>query len=321
MSRYRRAFITGAEGFIGRAIAERLRSDGVEVTGVDVKPVHPDTIAGNIAEDGTWLEAIDGCDLVIHTAAIVAMEGDRGLFHDINVSGTRRILEAAAKAGSERFVHFSSTAVYSDEFPPDVDETHPVRISGNPYVDTKIASEQVVLQAHAAGEIPVTVIRPGDVYGPGSRPWTTEPVRLLKKRQLILPDRGRGVFSPIYVDDLVSGALAAAESPAGTGHVFNISCSRGVSNLEFFGHYARMLGVSLPTAPTAVLIPLAAVGHKLSRVLPIGEDVNPNTMRFMLRRNSHSIAKARELLGWEPKVELDEGMIRTEAWLRAEELV
>lgn len=321
MSIYKKACVTGAGGFIGRALCESLRDAGVEVTGVDFASGDPGVVAGDISRDGPWLEALNGCDLVIHTAAIVSMQGDPERFYAINIAGTRRVLDAAANAGAKRFVHLSTTGVYSDKFTPDADESHPVRINGNPYVDSKIAAEQVVLQAHAGGEIPVTVIRPGDVYGPGSRPWTIEPVAMLKKRQLVLPDGGNGIFSPIYLDDVVAGILAAAESPAGAGHVFNISCAAGVTNMEFFGHYARMTGTSIPTMPAALAVPLAAVGHKLRRVLPVSQEMNAQTVRFMLRTNTHSIVKARELLGWGPRVDLDEGMRRTEAWLREQGLI
>ena len=116
-----------------------------------------------------------------------------------------------------------------------------MRVDGNPYVDTKVASEQVVLQAHAAGEIGCTVIRPGDVYGPGSRPWTLMPLELIRQRRFLLPAMGRGVFSPVYVDDLVDGLLLAAEAEAGR-HVFTLTGGAAVTTREFFGAYARMLG-------------------------------------------------------------------------------
>jgi nucleoside-diphosphate-sugar epimerase len=316
LSVYKKAVVTGAEGFIGRAVADRLRADGVSVAGIDVHSTHPDVMAGDISRDGPWLETLDGADLVVHAAAYVHMAGDRDIFHGVNVAATRRVLDAARRAGVKRFVHLSSTAVYSERFPPNVDETHPPRISGNLYVDTKIASEQVVFQAHAAGEIPVTVIRPGDVYGPGSRPWTVVPVEMMKRRQFMLPGNGKGIFSPIYIDDLVSGLLLAAEHPDATGQAFNISCAQGVSNKEFFGHYARMLGVPLTCVPTMFVLPMAHAGYRLSRFLPISPDMNVPTVRFLLRENSHSIEKARSVLGWEPQVSLEDGMRSTERWLR-----
>ena len=107
------------------------------------------------------------------------------------------------RGGATRFVHTSSIVVFGDEFTGEVDERTPVHGTGRPYTDTKIAGEQLVLQAHAAGELPCTVIRPGDVYGPASRPWVILPLEAIRRRQLVLPARGRGLISPVYVDDRV----------------------------------------------------------------------------------------------------------------------
>ncbi len=111
------------------------------------------------------------------------------------------MLDAAAKAGAERFVHLSSVVAFGFDYPEGVDEGHPLRTNGAPYVDTKVASEQVVLQAHAAGEVDCTIIRPGDVYGPGSYFWTVTPVREIAAHRAILPAMGRGEVSPVFVDD------------------------------------------------------------------------------------------------------------------------
>src|SRR3712207_6936432 len=132
---------------------------------------------------------------------------------EANVVAPRRVLDAAVAAGVRRVVHLSSIVVHGFEFDGEVDERSPVRPNGVHYVDTKIASEQVVLAAHSAGELLCTIVRPGDVYGPRSRPWTIEPVRLLKAGPFLLPAGGRGMLSPVYVDDLVDGIIRAAVTP------------------------------------------------------------------------------------------------------------
>ena len=135
-----------------------------------------------------------------------------------------------------------------------------MRPDGHTYVDTKIASEQVVLQAHAAGEIECTVIRPGDVYGPGSRPWTILPVEAIAAGRFFLPAMGAGIHSPVYVDDLVGGVLLAARSEAASGQVLTISGGVGVTCEEFFAHYSRMLGrPPIRKVPTSAAIALAAL--------------------------------------------------------------
>ena len=205
----RRVLITGAAGFIGRALAERMRGDGFEVVGVDLEADRAaGIVAGDVAKPGPWREAARGCEVVVHTAALVGMPTDVSRFWHVNVRGTRLALEAARDAGARRFVHLSSVVTFGLHFPDGVDETHPVRPTGVAYTDTKIAAEQVVLMAHAGAELEVVVVRPGDVYGPASRPWTLIPLEFLRNRRLVLPARGRGIHSPVFVDDLIEGVRA-----------------------------------------------------------------------------------------------------------------
>jgi nucleoside-diphosphate-sugar epimerase len=311
----RRAFVTGALGFIGRALSRRLRDRGIDVRGMDVR-AEPDlgVVAGDVAAEGEWQRHADGCDLVIHTAAIVSMRPDPGPIWEVNVLGTRRALDAARGGGARRFVHLSSITAFSFDYPDGVSELHPIRPNGVPYVDTKVASEQVVLQAHAAGELPCTIVRPGDVYGPGSMPWTVWPVEELARGRLLLPAFGRGVISPVFVDNLVDGILLAGQREEGAGQVFTITDGVGVTTGDFFGHYARLLDRPLRRAPTWLARMLAAAAMRL----PGDTEVSPAAVEYIARRGTYSIEKARTLLGYEPDVDLAEGMRRTTEWLRAE---
>jgi nucleoside-diphosphate-sugar epimerase len=316
-----RVCITGANGFIGRRLAEQWRAQGAEVVGVDqAEDPQRGVVAGDISQPGPWQEAAAGCDVVVHTAALVGMPSDESGFWEVNVRGTRLALESARDAGAGRFVHFSSVVTFGLDFPDGVDERWPVRPTGVAYVDTKVAAEQVVLQSHAAGEMEVTVIRPGDVYGPGSRPWTILPVELMKARRFVLPARGRGIHSPVYVDDLVAGVILAAGVDAAAGQVITLSGGAGIETREFFGHYARMLGRrGVPTARTSALLAAAAAQSAIARIRGKVNDVTPDGVRYLaLRRGTYGIGKARELLGWAPAVGVEEGMARSEAWLRGE---
>jgi nucleoside-diphosphate-sugar epimerase len=188
----KRVFITGALGFIGRRLGERYRTAGAEVAGVDTRPEPVlGVVGGDVTEPGAWQEAAAGAELVVHTAALLGMRGDPESFWRVNVLGTRNALDAAARADAQRFVHFSSIVAFGFDFPGVVDERYPVRPNGVPYVDTKVASEQVVLAAHAAGEVECTIVRPGDVYGPGSHFWTVTPDReIASRRRSCLPWAG-----------------------------------------------------------------------------------------------------------------------------------
>lgn len=319
-----KVFVTGVGGFIGRAVAERFRAAGAEVAGVDfVADPEQGVVAGDVSTAGPWQAAVAGADVVIHTAAIVSNAYDVDESWRVNVLGTRNVLDAAAAAGVGRFVHISSVRAFSDlGFPDGVDEQHPVRPDGNPYVDTKIASEQVVLQAHAAGEVECTVVRPGDVYGPSSRPWTVLPLEIIKSNRFLLPAMGRGVFSPIYIDDLVGGLVLAAERPEAAGQVFTIRGPRAVPTKEFFGHYFRMLGKRGPLClPTPLAVAAARVAGAAERLRGKRTELNAASMLYLARPGGYSIEKARRQLGYEPQVDLDEGMRRTEAWLREQGLL
>jgi nucleoside-diphosphate-sugar epimerase len=319
-----RVFVTGASGFIGRAVAERFRAEGAKVAGVDfaADPARG-VVAGDVAEAGPWQAAVAGADVVVHTAAIVSNAYDLDESWRVNVLGTRNALDAAAAGGVGRFVHISSVRAFSDlGFPDGVDEHHPVQPDGNPYVDTKIASEQVVLQAHAAGEVKCAVVRPGDVYGPGSRPWTVLPLELIKTRRFLLPAMGRGVFSPVYLDDLLTGLMLTAQRPEAAGQVFTIGGAVGVPTKEFFSHYYRMFGRRGPVClPTPLAVAAASAAGSAERLRSRRTELNATSMRYLARRGGYSIEKARRLLGYEPQIDLDEGMRRTESWLHEQRLL
>lgn len=319
-----KALITGAAGFVGRALISRLREEGVEVVGLDMQTNKGlGIVAGDVTVSGGWQSAAEGCDTVIHTAAAVTNTATEEFAWRTNVLGTKHVIDAAAQAGAERFVHISSVRAFGDyDFPDDVGEEFPVRPQSSVYVNTKIASEQVALQAHAAGRTTVTVVRPGDVYGPGSRPWTVLVVEAIRSGRFVLPAMGRGVFSPVYIDNLIDGVHLAASRDEGAGEVFTITDGAGVSTREFFGHYYRMLGRKGPRVlPTAAALALVAVPEGMAAVAGTPTEIRRESMRYLAREGSYSIAKAREKLGYEPRIALSEGMRRTEDWLREQDLL
>jgi len=124
--------------------------------------------------------------------------------------------------------------------------------------------------------------------------------------------KGRGILTLVYVDDLVDCVLRALTTPEAEAGAFTAWDGRPVTAKEFFDHYARMLGRNgVPTAPTALL-------HLVMRLMP---GVDPDDLQFLMRRAVYPNARAREVLGWQPRVTLEEGMARTENWLREEGLL
>jgi nucleoside-diphosphate-sugar epimerase len=315
-----RVFITGASGFIGRALHERYRADGHEAAGCDLAPDPArGVVAGDVGEAGAWQDHAAGCELVIHTAATVSLRRERPEeIWRANVRGTANALAAAERGGARRFVHISSVTVFGFDFPDGVDERHPVRNTYLPYPDTKIASEQLVLQAHLEGRVACTIVRPGDVYGPRSRAWAILPAELIRARRFTLPGGGRGIHSPIYIDNLVDGMVLAAASPDAAGQIFTLSDGVGIPYREFFAPYADLLGRRLITLPTPLATAAAGVIERAARLTPGDNEINPLAVRYLLRRGTYSNAKARRVLGWEPRVPVGEGLELTVGWLRGQ---
>jgi nucleoside-diphosphate-sugar epimerase len=320
---YRKVFVTGALGFVGSALLKRYQKLGAQTAGLDLRDDQSaGIVAGDVSKPEAWQQHIDGSDLVIHTAAIVTNNVSRSEAWRVNVLGTRRVLDAAVQAGAKRFIHLSSLAAMRYITADQADETAPVMPTGNPYVDTKIAGEQTVLAAHAAGEIGCTIIRPADVYGPGSRPWTIVPVQMIKKGLFLLPAHGQGLFRAIYIDDLVDGIVLAAERNEGHGQIFILGGQHTVTCEAFFGHYYRMLGKGSPRmVSTSTAIAIAEFGRAIFRLLGRQTELGRGAMEMLSKTTTVSNAKASRLLDWQPQVDLEEGMRRTQAWLRAEKII
>lgn len=311
-----KVLVTGGAGFIGAALLSRLRELGVEAVGVDVvadpaSGVH----RGDTTDPASWAHLLDDAGAVIHTAAIVSNAATLDEAWRVNVLGTRRVIEAASAAGVPRLVHLSSIMAFGFDYPDGADETWPVRLTGHSYPDTRVNSEAVVMTAHAAGEISATVVRPGDVYGPGSI-WVREPLRMLRARQAVLPARGEGVFTPIYVDDLVDGILLALACPEAEGQVFTLTDGHAVTCREYFGRIADWVGRPLMTLPTSVARPVSSLAGAALRAMGRDSELTAASVLMLSRRGSYSIEKARRVLGFEPRIDLDEGLARSEAWAR-----
>ena len=325
----RRVVVTGSSGFLGRALCTALAARGDAVTGIDcAAPPHDaawPSLTADLAEAGPWADALADADLVVHTAARVGEAGTPAEFDRASVETTRRVVDACAEArggaGVGRLVHVSSVVVHGRDFPDGVDETGPLRPTGNPYTDAKVASERVVTAAIAERRVRATIVRPGDVYGPGSAQWTVRAVEMLRAGRFALVDGGRGVLSPVYVSDVVAGVLAAADAPAGEGETFHITGGVGVSPRVFFGRYAAMLGVPLRSVPYPIAVAAAPLVAALFRVAGREAPLSGRTLEYVTHPGTYSVAQAARLLGWHPAVSLDEGMRRTEAWLREERMI
>jgi nucleoside-diphosphate-sugar epimerase len=320
------ALVTGASGFIGGRLAERLATgEGVRIRAMvrdakraeRLRKLQLEIVIADLLDLSSLREAIDGCDLVFHCAAVVRESGDRDEFFRTNVKGTENILKVSSDTGVKKFIHFSSIAVYGMNPPERADESTPYQPCGNLYCDTKIAAEKAVWAAHQEAGLPVVVIRPTNVYGPHSNPWTIRPIKLINSGQMMLINGGTGLCNYVYIDNLLDGTLAAAKSDQSVGQVYLISDGIAVIWKEFFGYYAQMAGKPKIRSVPEWLGKAIALGMEItSKLTGKPPKLTREAVGFLTRRARFSIEKARREFGYQPRFSLEEGMKLTEQWLR-----
>jgi nucleoside-diphosphate-sugar epimerase len=319
----RSAAVTGAGGFIGGAISRGLAAEGARVTGIDVDPATGPRVAATGASfaqadvtDRLALDrALEDAELVVHAAAYVRDWGTMEEFVRVNVRGTVNVLDAAESSGASRVLHISSVVVYGYHHPGEQDEGAHHRAYGIPYIDTKSAADAIALRRGAV------VIRPGDVYGPGSVPWTLRPLELANAGQLAVPGKGDGQMLPLYIDDLVE-AVKLGLLDGEPGRAYNVWDGEPLSFGEYFDRFAALAG-SRPARRVRrpLLTALAKAMEAVAAVRGQPPAFSSRAATFIDRRGTVSNRRAREELGWEPRVPFDEGMGRTEEWLGEEGLI
>lgn len=316
--------ITGATGFIGSRLAQRLaRETEASVTGAGrnleaVAPLRRDGVAlahADLLDIRAMRRLVEGQDVVFHLAGWMGRRhGEADIAWALNVFAVQRLIQIAVDSGISRFVHVSSIAAYGPPEVPVLDESQPLDLrQESAYGRTKAEGEHKAQEVGRELGLEVAIVRPGFVYGPGSFGWSRRMVQLLKRGIPVLFGEGNGHAHPVYIDNLLQGMMQAATRPEAAGEAFNF-VDRPVTWREWFGRYGDMCG----RQPRQLPLWLARLALLVAEHLPLGFAVDRDMLTYYTSRTVIPDEKARRLLEYEPAVDLDEGMKRTEAWLRQE---
>ena len=311
------ALVTGASGFLGGRLAEMLAASGAEVTAMARAGSRIAPQPGiQVMRAALAPEALAACSFatvthVFHCAGCSTDWAPRAEYRAANVEGVRAMLGAAEGQMPRlaRFLHVSSTDVYG--YPQTAgDEQTPLRDTGLPYNQSKGIGETLVWEA-GARSLPVTVVRPASIYGPRGKAFVTDIAALLRQRLMLLVDGGRAPGGFVYVDDVCEAMMTAGESPRALGQAYNVGAADGVTWKAYTGALARALMLPPPwlTLPFAAAMALATACEWPQRLgLPGRPLLTRHAVYLLGRDQNYRIAKARDELGWAPRVCLEEGI-------------
>jgi nucleoside-diphosphate-sugar epimerase len=328
--------VTGATGFIGGHLAQRLVWEGYRVRCLVressdtalLRPLGVELAEGDLTDVSSLTRAAQGCRFVLHCGALVSDWATVAEIRRVNVAGTRNVLEASVDGSAERFVHLSTTDVYGYPGRPGVEENHPPTGFSNWYSETKRAAEAEVRRVEHARGLQVVILRPATVYGPRSEDVVGEMARAIRRRHMFLVDGGRAVAGLLYVENLVDAAVLALRNDAALGEAFNLTDGLDITWKRFLGDLAESLGYPKPTRslPYEVAFGIAfALEHgyrflrRMTRVYtrPL---LSRQAIHVLGRNQDFSNRKAREMLGWAPRVSYRDGLAATIKWLGEEYL-
>lgn len=291
---------------------------GIDTSELEKLPV--ELIPGDVRDANSLREAVRGVDTAFHLVGIIHPKRVRA-FYDINTEGTENLITAAVGAGVKRFVYVSSNASAGHNTGwgrPMTEEDNPKPYKH--YGKSKLKVEQIVNQFYQSGKIETVIFRPCWYYGPGQPARQTRFFRMIKSGNPIIFGDGKNLRSMSYIDNVVQGLLLAEESERASGQTYWIADERPYSTIEIYETVAKLLGVELEprfvpgfTSKICELIDttLQTFGFYSTNFHVAGE---------MNKDISCSIEKAKKELGYNPTVELEEGMCRSIEWCKENEI-
>jgi nucleoside-diphosphate-sugar epimerase len=314
------AFVTGGSGFIGGALIERLRADGIAVRALARSDAAAEKVAarggepvrGSLDDEAALRAGAQGCDVAFHAAAMLGDWGRPEQFEQGNVIGTRNTLEACAAAGVAKFVHVGTEAALMAGKPlVQVDETAPLRPDSPVlYSATKAKAEQIVLSANRDG-FETVVVRPRFVWGRGDTTLLPQMAAMVKAGRFAWVGGGHHLTATTHVSNVVEGLVLGARKGTG-GNAYFVTDGEPVEFRGFVTALLKTQGIEAPSrnVPAAVAGPLATGAEAIWRIARLSG--HPPLTRFAYWASTQEctirIDKARRELGYEPVVTREHGL-------------
>lgn len=319
--------ITGATGLLGGHLIQALQQRGEQIRALVLPSENADKLLaqgvdvmrGDVTDATTLAPAVRDIDIIFHLAGMMGVNRPLAAYRRVNVIGSENLYQAARAAVVRRFVHTSSHNVYGLGYGRFLNEEDPLRPDPDPYSLSKAEGDRRIRRLMLTSKMETVVIRPGTFFGPGDRLHFGRIAQRMKQGKGLIVGRGDNALPFCYVTDVVQGFMLAAYHPKAPGNVYNISNDRPLTQEEIFNAIADDVGgkrpeVHVPYAPlyygSMVAEGVAALTHTKPMVTRLG------VMMFGTD-NRHSVQKARRELGYEPKIELREGIRLAAAWFNA----
>jgi nucleoside-diphosphate-sugar epimerase len=326
------ALVTGASGFLGGHLVERLCGAGHRVRAMVrdrgkarfLEGSGAEFVLADVTAPETLAAALEGVEVVFHSAALVSNWAPWSEFQATTVQGTENLLQAAIRVGVKRFVHISTIRVYDDRSCPQnsvIAEDVPIgkygfRDFGN-YARAKAEGEAVVWRF--ASQLPVSVIRPSWIYGPRDDVILPPLLRWLRDPGSYWPGHGDPCADPIYVTDVADCTIAAALHPAAIGQAYHAAPHEHIRLRAFLAALCERCGVKLlnQTFPYYGAVFFTHLFEAWARLTRRGSapSLNYAGLAMLTRDIRHSPAKAERDLGWRSQVSVADGLDQTVRWL------
>ena len=321
-SEQRTVLVTGATGFTGGALAVHLAKQGHHVRalarqGSDTSHLHGlgiEIVTGDITSAADVDRAVAGVEQVYHVAACFRTANHPDSYYrQVNTEGARHVLDAARKYECERVIHTSTIGVHGHVNHEPADETEPFN-PGDIYQQTKLEGEQLARQAQQDGQR-VVIVRPASIYGPGDL-RLLKLFRTIQQRRFRMFGPGTAHFHPVYIDDLVQGMAQCGHCEAAIGETFILCGPRYVTLNELVEHVSAAVNVRPPKGklPLKPLLAASAVCEAVCVPLKIDPPLHRRRAHFFTHNRAFTCDKARRLIGYEPAIDVEQGMKQTAEW-------